>query len=1104
MAAIFQLRRGTTDVSLTEGELYLHKGSGSIQFGSGSTAFNLLPLNTPAYGDINLIGSISASGDVRIGGNIYLGNESADNISALGVFNTNLVPTGQRDVGTISAPWANIYANRISGSQITGSFSGSVNGIDITEFSTSVDGRLDVIESKYATTGSNNFVGNQTITGSLIVSGSNIQFSGSNIEFTREWPEVGTESHFLRMTPFTSSTGRYYDGLGIGVEHWDDEFGTYEHSLLIHSYDNHDNPNYGAELNVGPYRTHMQLYPSASDASIARVSVQELPNEKTSAKVYADYISIGVTAGQFITIGNTGSLLIISSSNILIDSPLTSSHAIVAPVFSGSISGIGNVAEFSSSISDKFLTISNVTTSFDNRLDRLEESTQSLNDYTQSLKSAIDVTGGNTRIIGDLIVDGTTTLINTSNTYIEDKSITLASGSTTSNIANGAGFNIAGANVTMSWEDSNQRLYFNTNLGIEGSVSSSTIIGLNGASVSTYSTSVDSRLVNLETTSINVSGHITDINAYTQSNDILNSLQTTRIDQLAASTASINLHTESVNISVSNIHEFTASQNDKNVIISNITSSYDAFTGSATASIVELFNTASNHEDRIDNLENKATTLGLYTSSVDDKFTILSNITASYNSHTTSLNLFTSSTYVTFSQSVDDRLDGVEYTASLFGGGLIAQLDQINAATASLQLFTASANSRLDNLELTSQSVNEHIVDINSYTSSNDTLNSLQTTRIDQLASLSGSYATTGSNTFFGTQIVSGSMYVTGDMIIEGSSSIQNISSSTLNIGTNLITVSTNQPSVRFGGIAVIDSGSAGGSGSFLYDSTEDEFIFVHRGNGTNVTSSHFILGPETYDDLGNEIYLTNNTLPKGTGKEHLVDSQISDNGIVVSISNTLNVVGSVTASSFLGTINSTNGVVSGSSQVSYTELSNIPVGIISSSTQIDTLFDIDGLVSGSSQVVSLLPTGVVSGSSQILDGSTIHSGSNGDYQFNSIGIGTTPSNVTGELIATGDIVAFYSSDERLKENINPIQNALEKVESISGNTYDWKEGFETIHSHKGHDLGVIAQEVQSVLPEVVTERETGYLAVDYVKLVPVLIEAIKELSAKIKELENK
>jgi hypothetical protein len=126
------------------------------------------------------------------------------------------------------------------------------------------------------------------------------------------------------------------------------------------------------------------------------------------------------------------------------------------------------------------------------------------------------------------------------------------------------------------------------------------------------------------------------------------------------------------------------------------------------------------------------------------------------------------------------------------------------------------------------------------------------------------------------------------------------------------------------------------------------------------------------------------------------------------------------------------------------------------------------------------------------------------DVQFNSIGIGTAPTTVAGEIRATGDIVAFYSSDERLKENIQPIENALTKVEMISGNTYDWKEGFETIHSHKGNDIGVIAQEIEKVLPQAVTERETGYKAVNYEKIVPLLIEAIKELNAKIDKLENK
>jgi hypothetical protein len=126
------------------------------------------------------------------------------------------------------------------------------------------------------------------------------------------------------------------------------------------------------------------------------------------------------------------------------------------------------------------------------------------------------------------------------------------------------------------------------------------------------------------------------------------------------------------------------------------------------------------------------------------------------------------------------------------------------------------------------------------------------------------------------------------------------------------------------------------------------------------------------------------------------------------------------------------------------------------------------------------------------------------NVRFGSIGVGTTASGVSGEIRATGDITAFYSSDIRLKENIQPIQNALEKVESISGNTYDWKEGFEEMHSHKGNDVGVIAQEIEEILPQIVTNRDNGYKAVNYEKIIPLLIEAIKELSAKVKELESK
>ncbi len=143
---------------------------------------------------------------------------------------------------------------------------------------------------------------------------------------------------------------------------------------------------------------------------------------------------------------------------------------------------------------------------------------------------------------------------------------------------------------------------------------------------------------------------------------------------------------------------------------------------------------------------------------------------------------------------------------------------------------------------------------------------------------------------------ISGSLTITNNLTVIGSASIQYISESTLNIGTNLITVNTFNPAIRFGGLAVIDSGSSPQvSASFLYDSVQDEFIFVHKGSASGaITSSHFLLGPETYNDLGNEIYLTQNRIPKGTGIEHLNDSNISDNGSVVSINSNTQITGSL------------------------------------------------------------------------------------------------------------------------------------------------------------------------------------------------------------------
>lgn len=98
----------------------------------------------------------------------------------------------------------------------------------------------------------------------------------------------------------------------------------------------------------------------------------------------------------------------------------------------------------------------------------------------------------------------------------------------------------------------------------------------------------------------------------------------------------------------------------------------------------------------------------------------------------------------------------------------------------------------------------------------------------------------------------------------------------------------------------------------------------------------------------------------------------------------------------------------------------------------------------------------------------------------------------SGTITSTGDIIAFSSSDKRLKKNIAKISNALDKVSSISGVNFEWDLELQNVH--RGKDVGIIAQEVEKILPTAVVDREDGYKAVKYDRLIPLLIEAVKEL----------
>lgn len=131
------------------------------------------------------------------------------------------------------------------------------------------------------------------------------------------------------------------------------------------------------------------------------------------------------------------------------------------------------------------------------------------------------------------------------------------------------------------------------------------------------------------------------------------------------------------------------------------------------------------------------------------------------------------------------------------------------------------------------------------------------------------------------------------------------------------------------------------------------------------------------------------------------------------------------------------------------------------------------------------------------------------NVQFASLGIGTA-SGVAGEIRATNNITAFFSSDIKLKENVCDVKNPLELVCSIGSKTFDWKDeylasqGGEDGYFVQKSDFGVIAQDVQAVFPQAVRTRADGTLAVDYEKLSTLAFGAIKQLLARVEALENK
>lgn len=180
---------------------------------------------------------------------------------------------------------------------------------------------------------------------------------------------------------------------------------------------------------------------------------------------------------------------------------------------------------------------------------------------------------------------------------------------------------------------------------------------------------------------------------------------------------------------------------------------------------------------------------------------------------------------------------------------------------------------------------------------------------------------------------------------------------------------------------------------------------------------------------------------------------------------------------------------------------------ILSNSTDASGSFDIQDATAGVSRIfigstgnVGIGQTSVgtykldVNGTGRFAGNLFITSGTASTTNATGAVVVTGGVGISGALNVGGDITAFATSDERLKDNKITINSALDKVNSISGISFDWNEK----SGKTGSDYGVIAQEIEKILPHAVVTREDGFKAVKYDNLIPLLIEAIKELSAKL------
>lgn len=220
-----------------------------------------------------------------------------------------------------------------------------------------------------------------------------------------------------------------------------------------------------------------------------------------------------------------------------------------------------------------------------------------------------------------------------------------------------------------------------------------------------------------------------------------------------------------------------------------------------------------------------------------------------------------------------------------------------------------------------------------------------------------------------------------------------------------------------------------------------------------------------------------------------------------LSINESVNVTGSVTATAFIGDGSSLTGIGGGGSVTSVSAGNGMSFTTITSTGAV-TMGTPGTLTAATSNGVTTtshthaITTTTAGGASAI-----VATDGNGGTRLARLGVNVTVPSTDGKIEAGNDVVGFSSSDIRWKTNVKSIANALQKIGMIRGIEFDWIPD-EKEHGYEGKDYGVVAQEIDAIMPEIVKTRDSGFMAVRYERLIPLLVEGIKELTDKVDELQ--